>query len=130
MSEESKTKKILLIDGNTKDFPAFLQMMAQVESERETRDPLELLYTDNLSAGLKQVAKGGISLVLIGHPLPQGDEESVKILKKMAPALPVVAISAAKHKKLAEGAMKHGAQGYLLKGKNGSEDLGRLIDQL
>lgn len=130
MSEESKTKKILLIDGNTKDFPAFLQMMARVESERETRDPLELLYTDNLSAGLKQVAKGGISLVLIGHPLPQGDEESVEILKKMAPSLPVVAISTARHKKLAEDAMKHGAQGYLLKGKNGGEDLGRLIDQL
>jgi two-component system cell cycle response regulator len=123
--------KVLLIDGNTKEFPAFLQMMANVEANRNADRPLELIYTDTLGAGLKQISKGGINLVLLGQPLPLGEEkESIDKIRDLAPKLPIVAIAATKYENLAIEAVKNGAQGYLLKGKAGTQDLGRLIEQI
>jgi DNA-binding NarL/FixJ family response regulator len=130
MKTEKTSVKILLIDGQTKDFPAFLQMMATIEAKRTTDRPLELIYTDTLTSGLKQLAKGGINLVLLGHPLPMGEEEAIAKINETAPLVPIIAVAANKHKKIALDALKNGANGYLLKGKDSTEELGRLIAQI
>ncbi len=130
MKSEKASVKILLIDGQTKDFPAFLQMMATIEAKRTTDRPLELIYTDTLTSGLKQLLKGGINLVLLGHPLPMGEEEAIVKIHEIAPHIPIIAVAANKHKKLALEALKNGAHGYLLKGRDSIEELGRLIAQI
>jgi len=55
--------RMLLIDDNTKEFPAYLESMSKFS------EPIELLYTDTIRAGLKQIKKGGINLVLLAKPL-------------------------------------------------------------
>ncbi|MDA0712982.1 MAG: hypothetical protein O2897_03235 [bacterium] len=121
--------KILLIDGQTKDFPSFLQMMATIESKRTSDAPLELIYTDTLASGLKQLLKGGINLVLLGHPLPMGEEKAIEKIREINGTLPVIAVAANKHKALAMNAVEKGASGFLLKGKKSTEELGKLIAQ-
>lgn len=79
---------MLLIDGNTKEFPAYLEKMARIAQ------PLELLYTDTIEAGLKQIKKGGIGLVLLASPLFSAKN---KILD-LDPNLRVIAISGPKDK--------------------------------
>ena len=128
MVAQKNSVKVLLIDGNTKDFPAFLRMMATAEAQRTVDRPLELLYTDTLESGLRQITKGGINLVLLGHPLE--DKTALDKIREAAPQIPVVAIAAHKHEKLAIEAVKNGAKSYLLKGKNGTEALSRLIEQI
>lgn len=130
MKSEKASVKILLIDGQTKDFPAFLQMMATIEAKRTTDRPLELIYTDTLTSGLKQLVKGGINLVLLGHPLPMGEEEAIEKVREIAPEIHIIAVAANKHKKLAVEALKNGAHSYLLKGRDITEELGRLIAQI
>lgn len=121
--------KILLIDGQTKDFPAFLQMMATIEAQRATNASLELIYTDTLASGIKQIAKGGINLVLLGHPLPMGEEEAIQKIRELNTTLPVIAVASSKHKKIAMEAVKNGANGFLLKGRKSTEELSKLIAQ-
>lgn len=130
MKSEKASVKILLIDGQTKDFPAFLQMMATIEAKRTTDRNLELIYTDTLTSGLKQLIKGGINLVLLGHPLPMGEEEAIEKVREIAPEIQIIAVAANKHKKIVLEALKNGAHGYLLKGRDSTEELGRLIAQI
>ena len=130
MKLEKASVKILLIDGQTKDFPAFLQMMATIEAKRTTDGNLELIYTDTLTSGLKQLIKGGINLVLLGHPLPMGEEEAIEKVREIAPEIQIIAVAANKHKKIVLEALKNGAHGYLLKGRDSTEELGRLIAQI
>lgn len=80
--------KMLLIDGNTKEFPAYLENMAKIEK------PLELIYTDTISAGLKQIKKGGIHLVLLAQPLFSAQAQ----IKKLSPDLKIIAISGPRDK--------------------------------
>lgn len=80
--------KMLLIDGNTKEFPAYLAKMAKISQ------PLELLYTDTIEAGLKQIKKGGIGLVLLAKPLFSAENR----IRDLDPDLRVIAISGPKDK--------------------------------
>lgn len=80
--------KMLLIDGNTKEFPAYLENMAKIAQ------PLELLYTDTVEAGLKQIKKGGIGLVLLATPLFSAKNR----ILNLDPDLKIIAISGPKDK--------------------------------
>lgn len=80
--------KMLLIDGNTKEFPAYLENMSKIAQ------PLELLYTDTVAAGLRQIKKGGISLVLLAKPLFSAKTR----ICNLNPDLKVIAISGPKDK--------------------------------
>ncbi|MES2503372.1 MAG: hypothetical protein V4534_00665 [Myxococcota bacterium] len=73
---------MLLIDGNTKEFPAYLESMSKLGK------PLELLYTDTIQAGLKQIKKGGISVVLLAKPLFSAQAK----INKLDPDLKVLQI--------------------------------------
>ena len=75
--------KMLLIDGNTKEFPAYLENMAKIDK------PLELLYTDTIAAGLRQIKKGGIHLVLLAQPLFSAQAQ----IRELSPGLKIIAIS-------------------------------------
>lgn len=74
--------RMLLIDGNTKEFPAYLESMSKVGK------PVELLYTDTVEAGLKQIKKGGIGLVLLARPLFSAQSR----IQKLDPDLRVLEI--------------------------------------
>ncbi|MEI6806188.1 MAG: hypothetical protein WCK49_06735 [Myxococcaceae bacterium] len=80
--------KMLLIDGNTKEFPAYLENMAKIAQ------PLELLYTDTIEAGLRQIKKGGIGLVLLAGPLFSSGNR----IRDLDPDLKIIEISGPKDK--------------------------------
>lgn len=80
--------RVLLIDSNTKEFPAYLEKMATVG------EPLELLYTDTIEAGIKQIKKGGIRLVLLAKSLVG----FLKQIENIDPAMKIIAISGPKDK--------------------------------
>ena len=84
--------KMLLIDDNTVEFPAYLEHMAKIER------PLELLYTDTIAAGLKQIKKGGIELVLLAQPLFSAEAQ----IKELNPKLKIIAISGPRDKAFSE----------------------------
>lgn|SRR3989338_2961599 len=75
--------KMLLIDGNTKEFPAYLEKMAKIDK------PLELLYTDTVAAALRQIKKGGVNLVLLAQPLFSAQAQ----IRELSPGLKIIAIS-------------------------------------
>ena len=75
--------KMLLIDANTKEFPAYLENMAKIAQ------PLELLYTDTIEAGLRQIKKGGVGLVLLARPLFSSENK----IRDLAPDLKIIEIS-------------------------------------
>ncbi len=74
--------KLLLIDGNSKKFPAYLESMSRLEG------PVELLYTDTIQAGIKQIKRGGIGLVLLAKPLFSAQAE----INQVDPELKVLQI--------------------------------------
>ena len=80
--------KMLLIDGNTKEFPAYLENMANIAQ------PLELLYTDTVEAGLRQIKKGGIDLVLLATPFFSARSK----IFDLDPDLKIIAISGPRDK--------------------------------
>src|SRR5688572_21584422 len=77
-----------------------------------------LEITDNLTAGLARVAKGGIDLVLLDLSLPEcRGIETLRRFVGAEPDIPVIVLTALNDESIALEALGQGAQDYWVKGQ-------------
>src|ERR1700676_5193784 len=81
-----------------------------------------------MSEALNHLAKGGVDIVLLDMGLPDGHGlDTVRRAHAAAPAVPVIVLTGLDDEALAAGAMKEGAQDYLIKGQIENRALPRAL---
>jgi Flp pilus assembly CpaE family ATPase len=113
---------VLLIDSDAASVAIVREALATVEGE------FQLEVAGRLAAGLERIAAGGIDIILIHLPLPDGDsDEGLERTLKLAGATPVIVLSPHDDAELALTAVRAGAQDYLVTGRVKGASLVRCI---
>lgn len=121
--DNSSLVKVLLIQEDRLEAQRIRSMLAEFGGRR-----FELEYTDRLSRGLKHLAQGGIDIILLNPPLPDGEGlDTLLEVRAKAPALPIVVLTDLDDGALAVEALKAGAQDYLPKSRLNGDLLVRAI---
>lgn len=98
------------------------------EMLRECGRDIELIHCERPEDGLARVSGGGINVVLLDLDLAGNrGTEVFDRLRRRAPDLPVIVLTAAGSSPATLHAMQNGAQDYLVRGKTGAELLCRAI---
>lgn len=105
--------KVLLIEDNPGDARLIKEMLAEAKSVS-----FDFEWKDNLTKGLKRLTEKGIDVVLLDLMLPDsaGAETFVKT-HACAPHVPILVLTGLDDETVAIGAVKEGAQDYLIKGQ-------------
>jgi len=83
---------------------------------RQPGAPCELLHAEQLSAGLARLSDGGVDVVLLDLVLPDSEGlDTLLAVRRHAPRVPVVVLTASDDGALALQALQRGAQDYLVK---------------
>lgn len=115
--------KVLLIEDNPGDVRLIREMLAEA---RETLFHLE--SADGLAAGMQQLAKAPVDLILLDLSLP--DSQGIETFQKayaQAADVPIVVLSGSDDEELAMSAVQAGAEDYLVKGQVDGDLLVRAI---
>ena len=107
--------RVLLIE----DDPGDADLLRVVLSDQ--RDPsFEIEQVGTIQRGLEYLAKGSVEVVLLDLGLPdsQGMETFARVYTRF-PGVPIVVLSGLEDESLALGAVRKGAQDYLIKAKVG-----------
>jgi Flp pilus assembly CpaE family ATPase len=113
---------LLQIDSDDDSVAIVKEALATVEGE------FQLEVAGRLAAGLERIAAGGIDIILIHLPLPDGDsDEGLERTLKLAGATPVIVLSPHDDAELALTAVRAGAQDYLVTGRVKGASLVRCI---
>lgn len=120
---KDKSIKVLLIDDNANLVGLIRYMLDEVRGSQ-----FDLEYADGLSSGLKRLAEGDITLVLLDLFLAdsQGLDTFIKV-RAQTPDIPLVVLCALDDEIFAIEAVQAGAQDYLVKGEVDSRLLWRSI---
>ncbi len=104
--------KVLLIEDNPGDARLIKEMLAEARSVS-----FDLEWKDNLSKGLKLLTGKGIDVVLLDLMLPDSaGAETFAKTHACAPHAPILVLTGLDDETVAIGAVKEGAQDYLIKG--------------
>lgn len=119
----SKPINILLIEDNPEIVSLIRELLTGAGTEMFT-----LNWADRLSTGLKQLANGGVDLILLDLGLPdsQGFGTFTRTYDQ-AQQLPILVLTGNGDEMLAGMAMQAGAQDYLIKGQIGGNILIKAI---
>jgi two-component system cell cycle sensor histidine kinase/response regulator CckA len=119
----SEPINILLIEDN----PEIARLIRELLTEAGT-PMFTLNWADRLSTGLKQLANGGVDLILLDLGLPdsQGFDTFTRTYDQ-AQQLPILVLTGNGDEMLAGMAMQAGAQDYLIKGQIGGNILIKAI---
>ena len=119
----SEPINILLIEDN----PEIARLIRELLTETGTA-MFTLNWADRLSTGLKQLANGGVDLILLDLGLPdsQGFDTFTRTYDQ-AQQLPILVLTGNGDEMLAGMAMQAGAQDYLIKGQFGGNILIKAI---
>ncbi len=114
---------VLLIE----DDPDYAYILRRMLTERSSRAfPLE--HVDRLADGLDRLEGGGIDVVVLDLDLPDSfGLETFLALHRRAPEIPVLVLTGLDDETVAVGAVRQGAQDYLVKGDFGGHLLVRAI---
>ncbi len=114
---------VLLIEDNPGDTRLIRELFAEAKAVSAC-----LLCAGRLSSGLKQLAEGGVDVVLLDLSLPdsQGFDTFTKF-RAQAPAVPVIVLTGLDDEELALRAVREGAQDYLVKGNATCQSLARSV---
>ena len=75
-------------------------------------------HVDRLAAAQERMALGGIDAVILDLSLPDSSGlETFEKLQAQHPTVPILVLTAAQNESMADLAIRHGAQDYLLKGR-------------
>jgi signal transduction histidine kinase len=109
----NKPIKIVLIEDNPGDALLIKEMLTEAKSA-----PFLLEWRDRLNAGLQWLTENGADVVLLDLGLPdsQGFDTYAKIYAQF-PEVPIVVLSGLHDESVAVGAVRDGAQDYLIKGQ-------------
>jgi len=118
----SEPLRVLLIGEDPGDVQCFREMLGECGRE------VELMHCECPEAGLAAASDGGVEVVLLDLDLSGGREMTVlDRLRKTAPDIPIVVLTAVGDDRAALRAMQRGAQDYLVKGKTDAELLCRAV---
>jgi len=115
--------KILLIEDNKGDARLIQELLKENQDFGYTLD-----WKENLSAGIQELQKANLDVLLLDLSLPdsQGLETVIKVLSQ-TPNVPIVVMTGHHDDLLAIKAVSIGAQDYLIKGEADAKILGRAI---
>jgi PAS domain S-box-containing protein len=119
----SEIIRVLLIEDNPGDARLIRELLAEGGDAR-----FKLESVDRLSAGLEYLVSNDIGVVLLDLKLP--DSQGIDTFDKVyaqAPRVPVIVLTVTDNDEMALGAVKKGAQDYLVKGHVDSHVLVRTI---
>lgn len=117
------TIRVLLVDDNPADALFIGQMLRQPSA-----DPIECVAVSNLSQALARIDRGGIDLILLDLTLPDSHGlDTFGQVHEAAPDTPIIVLSGLDDNTLAVGAVRRGAQDYLVKGSVTSSLLRRSL---
>ncbi|HLY11937.1 MAG TPA: response regulator [Planctomycetota bacterium] len=103
--------QILVVEDTPED-AALLQTL--IEGSKTGRFRTETV--DRLSAALERLAAGGIHAVILDLTLPDSSGlETFEKVQKLYPTVPILVLTASANESMADLAIRHGAQDYLLK---------------
>ncbi len=118
----SESLRVILIGENPGDAPDIREMLGGCGRE------VELLYCERPEDGLTPVLEGGVGVVLLDLDFPDGRGMGIfDRLRRTAPDVPVIVLTAAGEDPAALHAMQNGAQDYLVKEKTDGELLCRAV---
>jgi diguanylate cyclase (GGDEF)-like protein len=107
---------------------AFIAHFLEMTLEQSRQGPFHTEGADSLAAGLTRLSRGGVDVVLLDLSLPDSEGlTSLRALSAVAPAVPIVVLTASSDETLAVQAVHEGAQDYLVKGEVDERWLGRAI---
>ncbi len=122
-SQAAATPRVLLIEDDG-DYAYILRRMLT----RRGGSALPLEHVDRLEAGISRMDEGGIDAVLLDLDLPDSfGLDTFLSLRRRAPDIPVVVLTGLDDETVAVGAVRKGAQDYLVKGDFGGQLLVRAI---
>jgi signal transduction histidine kinase len=95
---------------------------------KERGDSFELTHHLRMKEAEIHLAKGGVDIVLLDMGLPDGQGlDTVRRAHAAAPDVPMIVLTGLNDEALAAGAMKEGAQDYLIKGQIENRALPRAL---
>jgi Flp pilus assembly CpaE family ATPase len=120
---EKELINVLLIEDNPGDTRLIQELFSEAKGIATA-----LLCADRLSSGLKQLAEGGVDVVLLDLSLPDSKGfDTFTRLRAGARDLPVILLTGLDDEELAMRAVREGAQDYLVKGSVTSQSLARSV---
>ncbi len=120
---KSETARILLVEDDDG-----VALLLQTMLSRWRYGAFTIRRSASLAAALREVAQGGIDLVLLDLGLPdsQGFETFVS-MHAAVPRLPIIVLTGWDDEQLATDTVHQGAQDYIVKGKTDAASLARAI---
>jgi signal transduction histidine kinase len=118
-----KPIQVLLVEDNEGDARLLRQMF-----RKEKPGSFELTHLSRMTQALSHLATGGVDIVLLDMGLPDGHGlDTVRRARTAAPGVPLIVLTGLDDEELAAGAMKEGAQDYLIKGQIENRALPRAL---
>jgi signal transduction histidine kinase/DNA-binding response OmpR family regulator len=119
------TINLLLVEDNIGDAGLLRATLGEVSS---ANFDFKLVHVARVEEAIELIGKGSFDLVLLDLSLPDAHGlETVTEMRKIAPGVPIVILSALNDEQMAVRAMRKGAEDYLVKGQVDSETLVRSI---
>src|SRR6202162_4602037 len=120
---KGKALQVLLVEDSAGDARLLREMFS-----KETPGSFVLTHVERMSDALRNLAKGGIDIVLLDMGLPDGHGlDTVRRAQAAAPGIPLIVLTGLDDEALADQAMKEGAQDYLIKGQIENRALPRAL---
>jgi len=114
---------VLLVEDNPGDRKLAEEMLSQA-----AMGPFLVIHAERISEALQRLREHHIDAVLLDLELPDsGGMESFARVQRAAPQLPVVILTGLDDEQFALRAVRAGAEDYLVKGRVGPDELGRVL---
>ena len=119
----TETIGILLVEDN----PGDAHLLQEILSEAPAIE-FELVWVERLAEASKHLTEPGVDVVLLNLSLPDAHGfQTIRQTRAIAPNVPVIVLTDSDDEALAFGAVRAGAQDYLVKGQIGPNLLARSI---
>lgn len=120
---------ILLVEDNPSDVVYMQELLKDsFIGDDDLHPPFRLTNVEDLSSAIERLQAQDFSIILADLGLPDANGlETVNLLRKTAPEVPVVILTGLDDEELAVEAVEQGSQDYLVKGKVDAAMLGRSI---
>jgi len=120
---KEKPLQVLLVEDNAGDARLLREMF-----RAEGPGSFELTHLARMSEAVAHLVRGGVDVILLDMGLPDAHGlDTVRLAHAAAPDVPIIVITGLDDESLAAGAMKEGAQDYLIKGQIENRGLPRAL---
>ena len=119
----NRVLKVLLVEDNAVSAQLVKAMLGRAEASQ-----FEVQTADTLMGALDLLGPGGFDVILLDLSLPDSDGlGTLTTIRVHAPNIPVLVLTGSDNESLANSALQHGAQDYIVKGQFDGNSLGRAL---